>query len=129
MRFLKKGNCMKFTMVLLGLIIVCFPSNAYSMEKQNKTQVTDHLLKAQNNFDQGQKILSGMELKLALTSFASEEGYLTYVTTERSKANDFFCKSRRYVQRVFNNQDADEVTKNSALDIEKKIDAISWASK
>jgi outer membrane protein assembly factor BamD (BamD/ComL family) len=120
---------MNFVMVSLVLMGICSSANMYSMEQQDNTRTVNHALKAQKLYDQGQDVLSKMDLILACAYFGDKDEYNMFVITERSKANNLFCKSRRCIQDVLNDKNADDVTKKTVLDIEKNIDAIPWASK
>jgi hypothetical protein len=118
---------MKCIMLSLTLVTVCCVNSMYSMEEQNKAE--NNLIKAQQLYNKRQEIIRKMETKLEYTSFAGQEEYNTVVATETSRADRIFDKSRKRIQRVLNDKNADEVMKKSALDLGKKIDEISWASK
>jgi hypothetical protein len=120
---------MKSVMVSLVLVGICFSANMYSMEQQDNTKAVNNAIKAQKLYAKGQEVISKMEFNSVFCCCPDEEGYNMIVAKERGKANDLFCKSRRSIQHVLNDKNADEVTKKTALDIEKKIDAIPWASK
>ncbi len=116
-------------MVSLASVGMCFSASMYSMEEGNKTDAEKTLFKAKKTYDKGQGILSAMERSLVFSCNLDRETSIMHETTEKSRANTYFCKSRLYVTCILNDKKADEVTKKSALDIEKKIDAIPWASK
>jgi hypothetical protein len=109
------------------------------MEEQNVTPYSAkatkggsaeiNAIKAQKFYDTGREVISKMERTLVFANFGDKDACNIFVATERSKANDHFLKSKDYIKRVLNDHNADEVTKKSVLDIEKKIDAIPWASK
>lgn len=120
---------MKSIMVSLVLVGICFAGSMYSMEEYNVTRAEINIIKAQKSYNKGQEAIGRMEANLMFSCCPDEESYVMHEATEKSKINDIFCKSRRYIKRVLNDKNVDEVTKKSALEIEKKIDAISWASK
>jgi len=120
---------MKSIMVSLILVSLCFAGSMYSMEQQNRTEAEKSLLKAQKAYNKGQKVISDMEFQMVFSCCPDQESYAMHVATERSKANTYYCKSRCYIQCILHDKNANEVTKKTALDIEKNIDAISWASK
>jgi hypothetical protein len=115
--------------VLRVLITVCFSVNMYSMEQQDNIRAVNKVLEAQHLYDNGQKVIAGIEFKLKFTHFGNQDEYNTFVETEKNRANHLFCKSRRRIERILDDQNVDEVTKKTVLDIEKKIDAIPWVSK
>lgn len=119
---------MKSGMALLILMSICFSAHTYSMEQDNSRAV-NNALKAQKLYNEGQEVLSAMEWALVLANFSNEEACNMFVATKKSEANNLFCKSRRRIQEVLNDKNSDEVTRKTVLDIEKKIDAIPWASK
>ena len=120
---------MKSVIVSLALISICFSGSIYSMEEQDNTKAINNAIKAQKLYEKGQEAIVKMGASMVFTCCPDRESYLMHEATEKSKINDLFCKSRRRIRDVLNDINADEVTKKTVLDIEKKIDAISWASK
>src|SRR5260221_7892300 len=120
---------MKSVMVSFALVGICFSVSMYSMEQQDNTKAVNNAIKAQKLYDKGQEVISKMEYISPFSCCPDQEANLKHEATEKTKANNLFGQSRGYIQRVLNDKNADEVTKKTVLDIEKKIDAIPWTRK